>query len=251
VNGKVGEVFGISEIIDQGSDSGFGTTLLQHAVLHRVSVLECKNDFPIALGVSISCIPSDESTRTGHKYAMTCLAESHNPNPLCLFEAEAASHESMQWRKEYPNYNSSNLDTHGVLNVSGESYVFVSKTHPVIKILRQNKVRLKQDIDSQPLIDGEWYKVTRQVMATCTQQLRQKVLNKVNARDLNDFTVQLHRLGNKEWTAMNAHDEIMSTVPKEVLWSEDQNLLTKHVQHIMSTPYTFSARIELTYEVVH
>ena len=59
VNGKVGEVFGISEIIDQGADSGFGSTLLQNAVLNRVTLLESKNDFPLPLGVSISCIPSD------------------------------------------------------------------------------------------------------------------------------------------------------------------------------------------------
>ena len=250
VNGKVGDVFGISEILDSGMDSGFGSTLLQNAVLHRVTVLESKNDFPLPLGVSLSCIPSDESTRTGHKYAMTTLANSHNPTPLCLFEAEAASNDGMQWRKDYPAYNASNLDTHGVLNVIGESYVFVSKAHPAIKVLRQNKERLRQNIDEQPLIDGEWYKVSRQVMATCTQQLRQKVLNKVNTRDLNNFTVQLHRIGNKEWTAINAHDEIMSAVPKEVIWADDQELLEKHVKLIMHTPYSFSARIELTYEVV-
>jgi len=251
VNGKVGDVFGISEILDNAPDSGIGSSLLQNAVLHRVTVLESKNDFPLPLGVSLSCIPSDESTRTGHKYAMTCLANSHNPNPLCLFEAEAATNDGMQWRKDFPTYNASNLDTQGVLNVIGESYVFVSKNHPAIRVLRQNKDRLRQNIDEQPLIDGEWYKVGRQVLATCNQQLRQKVLNKVNTRDLNNFTVQLHRIGNKEWTSMNAHDEIMSAVPREVLWADDnQELLEKHVKLIMQTPYSFSARLELTYEVV-
>jgi hypothetical protein len=250
VNGKVGDVFGISDIVEQGADSGFGSALLQHAVLNRVSVLETKNDFPLPLGVSISCIPSDESTRTGHKYAMTCLANSHNPNPLCLFEIESTSHDNMAWRKEYPQYNATNLDKHGVLDVAGESYVFVSKNHPAIKVLRSNKDKLKQNIDEQPLIDNEWYKVSRQVMAACTQQLRQKVLNKVNTRDLNNFTVQLHRIGNKDWTSLNAHDEITSAVPNEVLWTDDPDKITKHVGRIMATPYSFSARIELTYEVI-
>lgn len=250
VNGKVGEVFGISEILDQGADSGFGSTLLQNAVLNRVTLLESKNDFPLPLGVSISCIPSDESTRTGHKYAMTVLANSYNPNALCLFESESVCSDGLQWRKEFPQYNATNLDTQGVLNVQGETYVFVSKSHPAIQVLRSNKERLKQDIDDAPLIDGEWYKVARQVMAMCTQQLRQKVLNKVNTRDLNNFTVQLHRIGNKDWTAINAHDEFMSAVPNEIIWSEDQEALTKHIGKIMATPYSFSARLELTYEVV-
>lgn len=250
VNGKVGDVFGITEIIDKNGDSGFSSSLLTNAVLNRVTVLESKNEFPLPLGVSISCIPSDESTRTGHSYAMTCLANAHNPNPLVLFEAETSTHDGMQWRKEYPQYNASNLDTQGVLNVQGENYVFVSKNHPAIKVLRTNKDRLKQDIDSQPLIDNEWYKVSRPTMSTCVQQLRQKVLNRVNTRDLNNFTVQLHRVGNKEWTALSAHDEIMSAVPKEVIWKEDPELLTKHVSLIMETPYSFTCRLELTYEVI-
>ena len=250
VNGKVGDVFGITEIVDKNGDTGFSSTLLQNSVLNRVSVLESQNQFPLPLGVSISCIPSDESTRTGHNYALTCLANAHNPTPLVLFEAEASTQDGMQWRKDYPQYNASNLETQGVLNVQGESYVFVSKNHPAIKVLRTNKERLKQDIDAAPLIDNEWYKVSRQTMGTCTEQLRQKVLNRVNTRDLNNFTVQLHRIGNKEWTALNAHDEIMSAVPKEVMWKDDPDLLTKHVGLIMETPYSFSARLELTYEVI-
>ena len=76
------------------------------------------------------------------------------------------------------------------------------------------------------------------------------MLNKVNTRDLNNFTVQLHRIGNKDWTAINAHDEFMSAVPNDIIWSGDQEALTKHVGKIMATPYSFSARLELTYEVV-
>ena len=42
----------------------------------------------------------------------------------------------------------------------------------------------------------------------------------------------------------------MSAVPQEVLWADDPDLVTKHVGHIMATPYSFSARLELTYEVI-
>ena len=36
----------------------------------------------------------------------------------------------------------------------------------------------------------------------------------------------------------------------EVLWTDDPDKITKHVGRIMATPYSFSARIELTYEVI-
>ena len=251
VNGKVADVFGIGEIMEQNcADPNTGSAMLQNAILHRISILESKNDFPLALGVSISCIPSDESTRTGHKYAMTALASSHNANPLVLFEAEPSTNEGMQFRQEFPQYNSSNLETHGVLNVQGEPYVFVSKSHPVINLLKKNAATIKSDITQTTLIDGEWYKVGRQVMSFCCQELRKKVLSRVNTRDLNNFTMQLHRIGNRDWNQLSANDEIMSAVPPHVAFSDNPTDLTKHVENIMKTPYSYSARIELTYEVV-
>ena len=252
VEGKSSDVFGVSEIFSDAPDVDATSQLLSNAVLHRVTVLETKNKFPLPLGVTISCCPSDETTRTGHKYALTTLADSHNSTPLVVFEAEPNSNEGMQWRSEYPDYNSNNLETHGVLNVQGEGFVFVSQHHPVIALLKKNVDVLNADITQQPLIDGEWYKVAKQVMAGCCQQLRERVLKNVSARDLNNFSLQIHRLGNKEWTDFTSNSEIMSILPDEMSRAEhngDQADLSRSISHILAKPYDFSARIEVTYEV--
>lgn len=80
------------------------------------------------------------------------------------------------------NYIDVLIDSHGVLNVQGENFVFVSKAHPVIDLLRLNKEILNADIDDQPLIDDQWYKVTKQVMSTCCQQLKVALKTKVLGR---------------------------------------------------------------------
>lgn len=107
----------------------------------------------------MSCVSPEETTRTGHKYAMTCLANSSTQYPLVIHEAQEDG-AGIEWRTKYPMFNANNLDKQGVLDVSGQPFIFASQNHPVIELLRQNKTMLNADIDSQPLIDGEWYKVS-------------------------------------------------------------------------------------------
>ena len=150
VNGKAGEVFGISDIFDSTPDVGTTAAVLQGAVIHRVRVLETKNEFPLQVGVNISYIPSMEATKTGQRFALTYLAACHNPHPITVFEADASNTENVEWRQRYPQYTAANLDTHGTLQVTGQPYLFVSQSHPVIELLKQNADLLNADIMKQP-----------------------------------------------------------------------------------------------------
>ena len=208
-----------------------------------------KTDFPVHLGVQISCVTPEETTRSGHKYAMTCLANSHTQYPLVIHEAQENS-EGAQWRSKYPQYNSNNLDKHGVLDVSGQQFIFCAQDHPVIDLLRQNKELLNANIDEQPLIDGEWYKITKQVFQTCCQTLRNKVLSKVTTRDLNSFNVQITRIGREDWsTSVSSHDEIMSQIPTSVLFGGDEQAITQEVTGILKKVCTYSALLEIAYDI--
>lgn len=249
LNGKIGDVFGVNDVFQAVPDQTTTAAMLQNAVLHKVTVLEQKNDFPINLGVSIGCIPCEEITRSGHRYAVTAMANSHNPNPCVCFSAEQESSEGIEWRNKYPQYNTQNLETQGVLSVNNQPYLFVHEKHPVVEVLRLNKDILNQDIDAQPKIDGEWFKITRQVMGTCCQQLRQKILSKVSTRDLNQFSVQIHRLGNKDWSHVTTGDDILRAVPREVLETGDQERISNSIKAVINHPCSYSCRLEVQYEV--
>ena len=248
VNGKSGDVFGLSDIFDSAPDVGTTAAVLQSAVIHRVRVLETKNEFPLNVGVNISCIPSMEATKTGQRFALTCMSASHNPTPITVFEADTSNSENIEWRQRYPQYNAGNLETHGTLQVTGQPYLFVSQSHPVIELLKQNAELLNADITTQPFIDGEWYKLTKQVMSTCCNTLKTKVLSGESKRDLNNFTVQISRVNKSDWANINTNDEIMSAIPHDVLMRADPTELTKSIQGICNRDYTFTARIEVDYE---
>lgn len=138
-------------------------------------------------------------TGFGEAYCYTVLPESNNTVPIKLFEATDESEEGHRWRSQYPKYNASNLEKHGVLETTDCAYVFVHQNHPAVALLRANKDLLGSDIDKQQKIDNEWYKVQKETFATCCNTLRHKVLSKVSTKNLNDFSVELHRIGTRDW----------------------------------------------------
>ena len=249
MNHKVGEVFGVHDLFEATPDAGTAAAALQSAVIHKITVLEQKNDFPVHLGVNISCITPEETTRSGHKYAMTSLANSHTQIPLTVFEAGEAN-DGIEWRTKYPDYNGLNLETHGVLTINGQNYIFCSKDHPAIDVLRQNKNLVNGDIDSHPLIDNEWFKILKPTFATCCDALRKRVLSSVPTRDLNNFHVQISRIGREDWTnSINKHDELMCAIPADVVASGDELRIGEHIKGLIDKPHTYSARLEITYEI--
>jgi hypothetical protein len=266
-NGRINDILGVTELLDGAADQTSATALIKTAYLHNVTVLEYLNGFPLPLGVSISCVPSRECTRTGAAYAFSTLPEVTNTTPLVIYQNEHSTHESMSWRAQYPEFNVNNLESHGVLNVQGENFVFVAKTHPVIDLLRINKDILNADIDTQALIDDCWYKVTKQVMSTCCQQLKTKVLNKVGTVDLNQLSVQISRLDGIHWLEMSENDELFSKIPTHlttaltrpedisvddwhVMQAKRKEDLTTAANILIKTPYSFHARIKIEFELM-
>jgi hypothetical protein len=111
-------------MLDGAADNTSATALIKNAYLHKVTVLEYLNGFPLPLGVNISCVPNRECTRTGSAYAFSTLPETTNSTPHVVYQNDSNTHESMSWRVQYPEFNVSNLDSHGVLNVQGENFCF-------------------------------------------------------------------------------------------------------------------------------
>ena len=230
----------------EGCDAQSSVSILSQAVLKEARIIEYASTLPCAVGVHISCVPNQEVTRTGVGYAFTALPESTNSTTLVVYENDATTAESMAWRAQYPEYNSLNLETQGVLNVQGESFVFVSKAHPVIDLLRANKDVLKADIDKQTLIDDQWVrarprapararrslclflsnapraqlKVTKQVMSTCCGQIKTKVLNKVGTVDLSNITMQICRI-DAPWKQMTENDPLFAKIPQHLTTAPD------------------------------
>ena len=85
--------------------------------------------------------------------------------------------------------------------------------------------------------------ITKQVFGTCCSTLKNKVLSKVQTRDLNQFSVQINRIGMDSW------DTFMSSIPTDVLFDKDEEALETHVSKMFQKVCTYSALLEIAYDI--
>jgi hypothetical protein len=251
LEGKHVDVFGVHDHEGICMDHGTMTNAMRNAVILKATVLKQSSTFPVPLGVTMNCVTPSEITDLGEKYVTTALPNSVNTAPQVVYETDAAGADSVEWRSKYPNFNASNLETNGVIPVQGFTYVFVNRDHPAISLLRVNKELLGADIDQQQLIDGQWYKVSRQVLQSCCNALRTKVLSRIATRDLNTFSVQLHRLGNDNWSELGDGSEFLQDMPQDISWTAAQRQAgeAKWMELQLKKPCSYIATVALEYEI--
>jgi hypothetical protein len=249
VGGREGAVF--SPHMDSEADPVACANSLRAIHLVKATLQEHSSTFPCALGVSISCVPPNEVTDLGEKYAYTVLPHSRLSSPQQFYHEQGGDHETASWRQLYSQWNPSNLETEGVMEVNNQPFCFVNMRHPVIGLLRHNAEMIGCNIDSQPVIDGEWYKLTRQVLSTCCTTLRSKVLSKVLTHDFNTFAVQLHRIDANSWDDLGNGVVALQSFATSPTWNQEEADLHKehHLRAFVTSPYQYNARIELEYKV--
>ena len=157
-------------------DSSAAINQLCQADMHEVVLLEHQSTFPVALGVKMNCVPSKEFTELGDAYTYTVLPNSNLSTPQQLFKSEPLGADMVDWHKQYPQYNATNLETEGVMPVNNQSIVFIDCEHPAVGLLRANQNLIGVDIDSQKKIDNTWFKISRQVLNVCCDTIRKKIL---------------------------------------------------------------------------
>lgn len=251
LEGKHVDVFGVQDHEGICMDHGAMTNAMRNTVILGVVIRKQSSTYPVPLGVSMNCVTPSEVTDMGEKYVTTVLPNSVNTSPHTVFQTDAAGTDSVEWRAKYPSFNASNLETNGVIPVQGFNYVFVNHEHPAIALLRVNKDLLGADIDSQQLIDGQWYKVSRQVLTSCCNTLRTKVLSRIATRDLNTFSVQLHRIGNENWGELGDGSEFLQDMPQDISWNQEQRQAAeaKWMELQLKKPCSYMATVEIEYEI--
>jgi len=247
VDGMQGRVFGMGS----DADAQVVTNQLRTALIHEVKLLEHRSTFPVPMGVKMQCVPHNEKTDLGDGYTYTVLPHSTINAPQTLYSCDVGTEEGHQWRKDYPKYNSGNLESEGVLEVNNCPYVFVNQDHPIIALLRHNASIIGCNIDEQPKIDNEWFKITRQVLSACCQTLRAKVLSKISSDDLNMYSVQLFRLNALAWDDINDANLPLQNFIQDPTWCSERVDAERraHVERFLSTPYSYMARVQIKYEI--
>ncbi len=122
----------------------------------------------------------------------------------------------------------------------------------MIEVLRQNAALIGTDIDKVARLDG-YLKISRAVVNQCCQALRAKVLNNIdsNGYNLHTFSVAIERTGGQDWldigdgsVALASFNGLYIDAPESVATAQK-----KHLDNFIEREYSYTARLELTYEL--
>ena len=232
-------------------DGAEAVNRLRTGTVRKVTLMEHTSSFTVPIGISMSCISPWETTDMGDNYAYTVLPKSTLSSAQTVYEYDSNEQDNATWKQLYSQYNSHNLDTEGVMDAPNQPWVFVNKNHPAIGLLMHNQEMIGCQIDKQPLVEGEWYKLSRYVMSTCCSTIRSKVLSKIVNQDLNMLTIQAHRLDAEAWDDLGDGSMALQGFSPKHDWSEDEAKTAKehHLNQFLTSPCHYFARIMLEYEV--
>jgi len=232
-------------------DIGASTNQLGSVLIHEVMVLQQHNSFPVPLGVQLNCVPAREYTDLGEAYAYTVLPNSILNSPETIFKAPPLSEDMYEWHKQYPQYTAANLEEEGVMHVNNQAFCFIDHEHPAVSVLRYNQHLIGCDIDSQKKVDKTWFKVSRQVLKVCCDSIKEKVLSKMMTYDMNTLSLQLHRINAVGWEDLGDGTVAMSNFKLKSAWTaeEEETAKRSHLRKFTSSPYSYTARIKIRYEV--
>ena len=214
-----------------------------------ITIKEHRSTYPFILGVSLSCVPPSEVTDHGEKYAYTVLPQSQITSQQKVYECNDNVHHGLVWRMQYPEYNHANLESYGVMDSPGQPTIFLHESHPAVGLLRHNADMIGCDVDQLPRLGGVWLNISRQVLKTCCQTLRAKVLSKFHTQDMNMFSLQLHRLNAEAWDDFG--DDALASFKPKAKWTPDELDAQKqhHLRQFVTTQYSYVARLEVEFEV--
>lgn len=249
VSGKETAIF--CPTLEADMDPAEQVNSIRNGLIRSLTLKEAHSTFPCALGVSVSCIPATEVTDLGERYAYTVLPTSTISSPQVVYACDASIQQNTEWRQRYGSWNRTNLETEGVIPVPNQPFVFVHMNHPAVGVLRFNSELIGCDIDKQPRIDQQYYKVTRQVLNECCKTLRAKVLSNVHTQDMNMFSIQLHRLNAETWDEIGDGTVALQGFRVKAKWSPEEEAREKehHLKQFLTNNYQYIARLEVEYEV--
>jgi len=115
-----------------------------------------------------------EHTDTGEAYAFTTFPETTVNIPQLLYETSEDCSKADIWRRKFPEYNSDNLETQGVLEIKSCPYIFVHEKHPVISLISMNPEMVGTNLETCGRVDSEWYKITPEVLASSCNAIRSR-----------------------------------------------------------------------------
>ena len=232
-------------------DPAGAADLLSRALIKKVTVLELNTNIDEVVAVTIDGLPPKEFTGSGDGAALYVTGEGRVTAPQEVFNLTGNTELGMAWMQQFPRYTAHNIDSEGVMLLSGTSYYFVHEEHPVIHMLKTSEGALGVQLTQDTMVEGHWYKVDLEAFVFCIKTIRETILHNAPATfNLNTLTVRIARPDGQKWLTFSPQ-VIDTLVPEEVRRTQDagaiQEAKMQGAQRYIDRPLFLTMRLAFEY----
>ena len=224
---------------------------LGRAMLRRVVLLESHTNIDEVVSIQVDGLPPREFTKNGEGAAVFLTGEGRVTHPQELFSASCNSEMGLWWMRQFPRYTIDNLETEGVMFLTGASYYFVHQEHPVVCFLRMNEDTLGVMCFQEPSLEGGWIRIDVETFVLIVKGIRSSLVqNTPSAFNLNQLTVRVTKPDAQRWLQITPQ-LINTLIPDEVRETNDAELIMEArrlgVQRYFDRPLFVTLRLSIEY----
>jgi hypothetical protein len=230
------------------------TDKLSRAIIHNVTLIESSTNIDEVVGVHIDGLPPREFTKNGEGAAVFLTGEGRLTQPQEIFNMSGNTELGLAWMRQYPKYTNANLDTEGVIFLTGSSFYFVHCDHPAVHMLKANEDQLGVQLSQDPTVHGgNWFNVDVDSFVYCVKQIRENVLqNMMSTFNLANLTVRINKPDGQRWLNLSP-GVVDSLIADDVRESNDPELIAEArkigVQRYFDRPLHVTLRLKIEYSL--
>ena len=221
---RAGTIFGCEDI---SSESNV-TDKLERAMVRSVRVIESNTNIDEVVAVQIDGLPPREFTKNGEGAAFFLTGEGRVTQQQEIYSMSGNTELGLAWMKQFPRYTNHNLETTGVMFLTGASYYFVFYDHPVLHMMHANEDQFGVQILQETSMEGGcWYKVDVDTFVYCIRMLRETVLLYTPPTfNLSTLTVRIKKPDGQRWLHICPH-LVSSLISDEVRESNEPDIIAE------------------------
>ena len=230
------------------------TDKLSRAIIHKVAIVESNTNIDEVVGIHIDGLPSREFTKNGEGAALFITGEGRVTEPQEIFNMSGNTELGLAWMRQYPKYTSTNLESEGVIFVTGSTFYFVHCEHPAVHMLKANEENLGVQVtQDESFGGGNWCRVDVEAFVFCVRQIRDNVLqNMMSTFDIAHLTVRVKKPDGQRWMTLSPQ-LVNSLISEDVRESNDPELITEArrigVQRYFDRSLFVTLRLKIEYSL--
>lgn len=170
---------------------------LKNAVLHSVTSKAVKSTFPLSLGIDMTGVDSQTFSHTGTSFSTIVLPRVDTTSERVLQKDDPQV--AYDFMARYPGYTAQNLETKDVHAVPNRRFVLVSKEHPLMQAIHDNRHAL-QSTEFSEMPEG-LVKINTSLYDAVMPVVRSQVESQVRVRDFSKFSVSISPSDHASWQA--------------------------------------------------